>query len=89
VNMGPVELLVMLFGLIPLALTLWGIIDTATRPDWAFIQSHQNKPLWLVLQIVGFFLCLGWIVSIVYLASVRPKVAAAQAGYGGPPRAYY
>jgi hypothetical protein len=86
--LGPTELLFMLFGFIPLALSLWGIVDNATRPEWAFIQAHQNKPLWLVLQIVGFFLCLGWIVSIVYLLSVRPKVAAAQA-YGGPPRPYY
>jgi hypothetical protein len=63
-----------LFGLATLAVTIWGIVDAASRPDWAWQRAGQNKVLWVVLQVVGIFVCLGWILSIVYLASIRPQL---------------
>jgi uncharacterized membrane protein len=73
-NLGAPELLILLIGLVPLALTIWGIADAAGRPDGAWQQSGQSKVLWIVLQVVGLFVCLGWILSIVYLAAIRPQV---------------
>lgn len=70
-NLGAPELLI---GFIPLALMIWGVADAASRPDWAWQRSGQSKALWIVLQVVGLFVCLGWILSIVYLAAIRPQV---------------
>jgi hypothetical protein len=79
VNLGAPELLVLLGGgLIPFALTVWALIDSQTRPDAAWLQTGQSKQVWLVLLIVGLFFCLvGLVASIVYLATVRPKLQAA------------
>jgi hypothetical protein len=77
-NVGGTEYLII--GLIPLAVTIWGIVDAASRPDWAWQRSGQSKVLWVVLQVVGIFVCLGWIISIVYLAAIRPQIARNQQG---------
>jgi hypothetical protein len=74
----------LLFGLATLAVTIWGIVDAASRPDWAWQRSGQNKVLWVVLQVVGIFVCLGWVLSIVYLAAIRPQVARHQQGPPSP-----
>jgi uncharacterized membrane protein len=75
---GPELLLIVLVGLVPLALTIWGVVDAASRPDQAWQRSGQSKVLWVVLQVVGLFVCLGWILSIVYLAAIRPQVSRYQ-----------
>ena len=67
-------------------LSIIAIVDVVRRPDWAWQASGQNKTLWLVLTIVGIFLC-GIVLGPVYLLAIRPKLAAAQqggsAGVGG------
>jgi len=64
-----------------LVLVIWGIADAAGRPEWAWTAAGQNKTLWIVLQAVGLIFCLvGLVLAIVYLASIRPKVQAAQQG---------
>jgi Protein of unknown function (DUF2516) len=83
-NLGAPELLIVLIGLVPLALSIWGIVDAASRPEWAWQRAGQSKVLWIVLQVVGIFVCLGWILSIVYLASIRPQVAQNQQGPPSP-----
>src|SRR5689334_13449071 len=72
-------------GLISLALSVWAIVDVVSRPEWAFRAAGSSKPLWLVLEIVGLFVC-GPVLSLIYLLAIRPKVAAASAlgGPGGP-----
>ncbi len=70
------------FGLIGFAVTIFCIVDIARRPAYAWTGSGQSKSLWLVLVIVGHFLC-WFIMDLVYLLAIRPKVAAAQTG-GGP-----
>lgn len=77
-NLGAPELLILVIGLVPFALTVWGIVDAASRPDWAWQRSGQSKALWVVLQVVGLFVCLGWILSIVYLTAIRPQVVRYQ-----------
>jgi hypothetical protein len=83
-NLGAPELLIVLIGLVPLALSIWGIVDAASRPEWAWQRAGQSKVLWIVLQVVGIYVCLGWILSIVYLASIRPQVAQNQQGPPSP-----
>ncbi len=58
------------------------IVDVFLHPTWAWEQSGQNRTLWIVLTIVGLFVC-PLIIGLVYLIAIRPKVAAAQRG-GGP-----
>jgi hypothetical protein len=65
------------------AVWLWGLIDAARRPDWAYRWSGSDKTLWVVLIAV-----LGFIPAIIYLVGIRPKVQAAELGAGpaGCPR---
>ena len=80
-NLGPTE--IVLFGLllIPFGLIfpIWGIVDATGRSDAAWARAEQNKTLWIVLQAVGMLVCFGWILALVYLTVVRPKVRAAEA----------
>jgi hypothetical protein len=72
-----------------LVLMVWGIVDAASHPDWAFQRAGQSKTMWIVLQVVGFFFCVvGLVVSIIYLASIAPKVRFAEGGMGAPPVGY-
>ena len=81
-DFSPVALtFIIILGLAAFALTIWGIVDAATRPDAAWAAIGQNKVLWIVLMVVLALLCgLGWIVALIYLLSIRPKLAAAQGG---------
>jgi hypothetical protein len=82
VSIGPSELVLIVVLLIPLGLVLpiWGIADAAGRPDSAWARADQNKTMWIVLQAVGMLVCFGWILAVVYLTAVRPRVRAAEAG---------
>lgn len=49
------------------------------------IPAHRRRgcvsaatPLWVVLQVIGLFVCLGWVLSIVYLTAIRPQVVQHQ-----------
>ena len=73
-------------GVLPTALTIWALVDAAGRPDWAWEYAGQNKTLWIVLLAVGLAVCMvGLVAMIIYFASIRPQVAAAQDadGYRG------
>lgn len=66
-----VPLLIVLLGV-----SLWAIIDAASRPTEAFVAVRESKALWLTL-ITIFTLSLvmvGFILALVYLLSIRPKV---------------
>ncbi len=82
-NVGPAELLIVLvLLLVPLGISLWGILDAAARSDGAWQQAGQSKILWISLQVVGIFLfvVVGLAVSVFYLVAIRPKVSAAELG---------
>jgi hypothetical protein len=67
-----------------LIFTIWALIDSQSRPDAAWRQIGQSKQTWLILLIIGLFICLvGLVADIVYLASVRPKLEAASPTDGG------
>jgi hypothetical protein len=75
-----------ILGLASLGVVIWGVIDAASRPDWAWNQSGQSKGLWIALPIVFLILCgvVGGILAVVYLTSIRPQVMAAEGRGGGP-----
>ncbi len=79
----------LIFGLVVVGMVLciFGIVDAARRPVWAWQASGQNKSLWLVLNVVGVVFGLIFlgavIIGPIYLLAIRPKVARAQSG-GGP-----
>ncbi|HEY3140421.1 MAG TPA: DUF2516 family protein, partial [Acidimicrobiales bacterium] len=61
-------------------IVIWGIIDAASRPAWAWERAGQNKTLWIILQVVGLvvFGCVGHVVAIIYLVAIRPQLVQAQ-----------
>jgi hypothetical protein len=82
--------------LVVLALLVFAVVtvvDTARRPAWQWARAGANKTTWLVLEVVflalmllvGFFAVASVVVGIVYFASVRPKLQAAERQ--GPPGA--
>jgi hypothetical protein len=77
---GP-ELLIVLYLLIA-ALGIWVAIDAGRKPAWAFERAGQNKTLWVVLPVVGVFLCgiVTVVAAIVWFVFIRPKVDAAASG---------
>ena len=63
---------------IALVIALWSIMDVISRPTAGFKAAGSSKPMWLILLIVAwlFTIVVGLILSVVYLASIRPRVRA-------------
>ena len=82
-RLGAPELVILLVLAATLLLPVWGVVDAATRPEQAFTAAGQNKTLWIILNGAGILVCgVGAVLAVVYLAAIRPRVAAA----GSPPR---
>ena len=73
-------LLGILVGLVALVLAILTVIDVAPRPESAFRRAGTSKTLWIVLPIVGMFVCgIGaLIVGNVWFSNYRPKVIEAE-----------
>jgi hypothetical protein len=67
-----------LVALVGIVVPAWAVIDAASRPTGAFVAAGSNKGMWIALILVLWFLTgiLGLVLSIVYLASIRPRVKA-------------
>jgi hypothetical protein len=75
---GPVFLV---FAMVMFGLWLWGLIDTAMHPGWAWRQAGHSKALWTVLEVViNPFL----VTTLLYLLICRPGIAEAQRMGQGP-----
>jgi len=78
---GP-DIFVVLFGLalglVTLVVPIWAIVDAASRPSGAFAAAGSSKAMWITLIAVFWILTglIGLILACVYLASIRPRVAA-------------
>jgi hypothetical protein len=75
-------LFVVVFALVGIVIPLWAIIDAISRPTGAFRAAGSSKGLWLALMILFWFFTgiIGVILSVVYLASIRPRVRAITSG---------
>jgi hypothetical protein len=66
---------------VPLAVSVWALLDAARRPQWAWALSGHRQVIWLALvmsatcSVLGGLAVSGW-----YLTKVRPRVAAAEEG---------
>jgi hypothetical protein len=79
----------LIIGLVTLVMFIFVLVDMVRRPDWQWRQAGSSKTMWIVLEVLLFVLFgfLSIISGIVYLASARPKLVAAEragrAGDGG------
>ncbi len=71
-------LIIFLLLITTLVLPIWAVVDAASRPYGAFTAAGSSKVLWIVLIIVFWLLTwiVGVVLSIVYLAAIRPRVRA-------------
>jgi hypothetical protein len=66
---------------LPLALSLWALLDCARRPAWAWALAGRRQVVWMAVILLGFLSVVGGIVvSAVYLLRIRPQVGAAEEG---------
>ena len=74
-------LILLVVGLIALVLPIWALIDAISRPAGAFTAAGSSKGMWVALIVVFWLLTgiIGAVLSIVYLASIRPRVRAVTA----------
>jgi hypothetical protein len=74
-----------LLTVVSIPFVLWGAIDAGQRPGWVWFQAAQNRGLWIGLMVGGLLLYgpLGGAAAIFYLASIRPRLIAAE--QAGPP----
>ena len=65
------------------ALCIWAAIDASTYPESAFDAAGTSKTLWIVLPIVGIFMCVvGIIASFLWFGTYKTRVA--RPTRGGP-----
>lgn len=79
-NIGPVEMVVIgLVWLVPLVLAVWAIVDAAGRPAAAWDAIGSSRGVWIALLVIFTIFCnlVGLVLAIVYLTSVRRRLAAA------------
>jgi hypothetical protein len=77
---------------VPLAITTWALLDAAGRPEWTWALVGRRRVVWLAAILFGAMtLVIGLVVSVGYLARVRPELVGAEsgrlpssAGGGGP-----
>ena len=66
---------------LPLAISVWALLDAARRPGWAWSLADRNQAMWMAAICLGFLTVIGGLaVSGIYLWRVRPRVAAAEDG---------
>ncbi len=66
---------------LPLALSLWALLDCARRPGWAWALTDRRQVVWMAAILFGFLTVIGGvIISSIYLLRIRPQVAAAEDG---------
>jgi vacuolar-type H+-ATPase subunit I/STV1 len=69
---------------VPLALSVWALLDAAGRPEWAWALAGRRRVMWIAAILFGVLtLVVGLVISVVYLVRVRPEIAAAEQGRVG------
>jgi hypothetical protein len=66
---------------LPLALSVWALLDAAHRPEWAWALAGRRRVVWIAAILFGTMaLVVGLVVSGIYLTRVLPEVAGAETG---------
>jgi hypothetical protein len=73
--------IILLVVLATLFLPIWALIDAILRPTGAFTAAGSSKGMWIALIVVFWLFTgiIGAVLSVVYLASIRPRVRAVMA----------
>jgi hypothetical protein len=75
---GADGLIILVIVLVTLIIPIWALVDAISRPSGAFVAAGSSKGMWIAL-IVLFWLftgIVGVVLSVVYLASIRPRIRA-------------
>ena len=66
-------------GLLALAFVGWGVVDAGRLDAIAWEAAGQSKVMWILFMAVGFIACglIGIFATVIYFASIRPKVKRA------------
>jgi hypothetical protein len=66
---------------IPIAISVWALLDCVRHPQWAWALAGRRQVVWLTAILFGL-LCvgLGLLISVWYLARIRPIITAAERG---------
>jgi hypothetical protein len=82
VTVSSFEVVVSVFvAAIPIALSVWAMLDAARRPEWAFAFVNRSRTVWVAACAIGVLFCLpGVLISLWYLLRVRPQVAGVERG---------
>ena len=73
--------IILMIALVTMVIPIWALVDAISRPSGAFVAAGSSKGMWIAL-IVLFWLftgIVGVILSVVYLASIRPRVRVVMA----------
>jgi hypothetical protein len=75
---GADGLIILVVALVGIVVPIWAVVDAISRPGAAFTTARSSKGMWLALILVFWIFTgvIGLILAIVYLASIRPRVAA-------------
>ena len=66
---------------LPLALSLWALLDAARRPRWAWALSGRRQVVWMAaIMMAAIVLVVGVAVSWWYLTRIRRESAAIEHG---------
>jgi len=71
-------LLILVIALVTLVIPIWALVDAVSRPSGAFVAAKSSKGMWITLIVLFWIFTgvIGVILSVVYLASIRPRVKA-------------
>ena len=73
--------LALLLAAVPLAVTLWALLDAARRPRWAWALAGRRQVVWMAaIMLGGVSVVGGLLVSAWYLLRVRPTIAGTESG---------
>jgi hypothetical protein len=66
---------------VPLALSLWALLDCARRPAWAWALAGRRQVVWMTMILFGFLtVIVGVVISGWYLLRTRPEIRRAEGG---------
>ena len=66
---------------VPLAVSVWALLDAARRPRWVWALSRHPQTPWMAAVAAGVLLTVvGLAISLWYLIRIRPDLAAIERG---------
>jgi hypothetical protein len=76
-----VALVLAVLAAVPLALTMWALLDAARRPQWAWARAERRQVVWMAVIMLGTLTVIGgMLLSTSSLTRIRHQVAAAEDG---------